>query len=96
LKRTGRSVLAATVSTGLSGCGGPAFGKAFNQAFDKSTSGSRMTSAIAHQAAPNVAEKYGACLVGQLSSLSVQEKQNLNNAPEKPTAAANVCKAQLQ
>jgi hypothetical protein len=96
LKRAGWVVLAAAISVATAACGGPAFDKAFNQAFDKSTHDSCVPAAEAHGATPDLAEKYCTCVVGQLSSLTVQEKQNLNNTPEKLTAAASVCKAQLQ
>jgi hypothetical protein len=94
--RLGAVALLALASTGLASCGGPEFDKAFNQSFDKSTHDSCVSSAIAHQASSDVAERYCTCFVSQLQGLSVQEKMNLSRTPEKMTNAAAFCRAQVQ
>ena len=78
----------------LAGCGrSPQADAAFNQAFNKSTHDSCVTSAISHQAAADVAERYCTCMVDQLKGLSVQEKQSLNPSSDKVQRAVTQCKA---
>jgi hypothetical protein len=86
----GFAALLATLSGGLAGC--DAFNKGFNQAFDKKMHDSCVQSAISHQAAADAAEKYCGCIVQQLSSLSVQEKENLSAASPKAQQAVARCK----
>ena len=89
-------IAACVVIASMSAAGCDAFNKGFNQAFDKSTHDSCVTSAVAHQASPDVAERYCSCLVEQLHPLSVQEKQHLSQTSDKVVQAVAHCKAQLQ
>ena len=50
-------IAACVVIASMSAAGCDAFNKGFNQAFDKSTHDSCVTSAVAHQASPDVAER---------------------------------------
>jgi hypothetical protein len=87
-------VLLAIAAISLAGCGrSPQADAAFNQAFDKSTHDSCVTSAISHQAPADAAERYCTCLVDQFKGLSVQEKQSLNPASAKVQEAVTHCKA---
>ena len=87
-------VLLAVAAVSLAGCGrSPQADAAFNQAFNKSTHDSCVTSAISHQAAADVAERYCTCMVDQLKGLSVQEKQSLNPSSDKVQRAVTQCKA---
>ena len=106
----GLAVLAAVVAASLAGCGpssgnqtggfsqafDAAYEKSFNESFAKSTHDSCVSSAIAHQAAADLAERYCTCFVGQFQSLSVQEKQQLTPQSPKVAQAAATCKAQVQ
>ena len=94
-KRFWVSALVAALCVGAAGCG-EAYKKQFNAAFDKSTHDSCVTSAVAHQAAPDAAEKYCSCIVTQLQGLSVAEKQSLSPTSDKANQAVAHCRAQVQ
>ena len=88
-----RLALAAALASGLAGC--DAYNKSFNASFDKSVHDSCVKSAVQNSAAPDAAERYCSCMVGQLKDLSVKEKQSLSPASDKVQAAAAHCKAQM-
>jgi hypothetical protein len=106
----GLGCLAATVAIGLAGCGpssgnqtggfsqafSAAYEKSFNEQFAKTTHDSCVSSAVAHQASADLAERYCTCFVGQFQSLSVAEKQQLTPDSPKVAQAAATCKAQVQ
>jgi len=92
IRRLWAPAVLALLSISASGC--DAYKKSFNQAFDKSTHDSCVTSAISHQAAPDAAERYCSCMVAQLQGLSIQEKQSLNPSSDKVQQAVAHCKAQ--
>ena len=93
-RRTGAAVMLLVAAINLAGCGRSAQADAaFNQAFNKSTHDSCVTSAISHSAPADTAERYCSCMVDQLKGLSVQEKQSLNPASDKVQQAVTHCKA---
>lgn len=101
-------VLAAAAALSLAACGAPgnsaaggnsadsfqgAFDKSFNAAFDKSTHDSCVRSATAHGAAPDAAERYCTCIVGQLDNLTVQQKRGLSRSSPELSLAASACRS---
>jgi len=104
------AALAGFAAVSLAGCGpssgnqaggfsqafDAAYEKSFNESFARSTHDSCVTSALAHQAPAELAERYCTCFVGQFQSLSVQEKQQLTPASPQVAQAAATCKAQAQ
>lgn len=80
----------------LAACGNPQFEEGFNQAFEKSTKESCVTSAQKAGAPADRIEPYCSCFVGQLTGLSAQDKMKLNPNSPQITAAANTCIAQTQ
>jgi len=89
----GRGVVGVDVAGGagrVRQTGDPAYDKAFNAAFDKSTHDSCVPSAVAHGASPEAAESYCTCVVKELDNLPVARKQALNgSSPELSNAAAD-------
>jgi hypothetical protein len=89
----GAASLALMLLAALAACGkpgDPAYDKAFNAAFDKSTHDSCVPSAVAHGASPEAAESYCTCVVKELDNLPVARKQALNgSSPELSNAAAD-------
>lgn len=88
-----RFLAVAIVALALAGCDQfqASFDKSFNASFDKRIHNDCVTSAVGRGAAADVVERYCSCVVGQLDKLSVREKMNLRQTPDKLRAAAEAC-----
>jgi hypothetical protein len=64
----------------------------FNATFAKTTHDSCLSSAQGHGASADAAERYCSCVVGRLSSLSVEDKMALPQHQDAMVAASNACK----
>jgi hypothetical protein len=94
-RHVARVGLAALALACLAACG-PQFDKSFNTAWATKMHDSCVKGATGAGAAADIAERYCACIVTQLSPLPVAKKMQLGPTTPEAQAAETYCKAQAQ